>query len=206
MSRIYIAGPMTGIPEHNFPAFHAAAKIWRGLGWTVLNPAESFEGRTDLPYREYVKHDIEMLRTCDAIAMLPGWDAPGSRGSVWEREVATMLGLPAFPAGLPVFPAVVGVPDTVLDEARRLVHGPRGKDYGHPAKDFGRTAGMATALLRDKLKEGASLSRQDVAMFMILVKLSRLANRFKRDSVVDIAGYAETAAMCDEWERENHGA
>lgn len=44
--RVYIAGPMTGLPEYNFPAFHAAAKAWRDAGWEVLNPAEAFDGDT----------------------------------------------------------------------------------------------------------------------------------------------------------------
>jgi len=38
--RIYISGPMTGLPEHNFPAFHAAAERLRKAGWEVNNPAE----------------------------------------------------------------------------------------------------------------------------------------------------------------------
>ena len=37
---IYIAGPMTGIVDYNFQAFHAAAKDLRAKGYTVFNPAE----------------------------------------------------------------------------------------------------------------------------------------------------------------------
>ncbi len=205
MRRIYIAGPMTGLPEFNFPAFHAAAKAWRDAGWEVVNPAEEFDGKTDLPYRAYVERDIDRLRTVDAIAMLEGWDGPNARGSVWEREVArALLRIPIFDAAEP-FPVEEYEPETILEEAQRLVHGHRGADYGHPALDFGRTAGMASALWAHKMKDGETITRQDVAAFMILVKLSRLAHRFKRDSVVDIAGYAETAAMCAEWEAV-HGA
>lgn len=40
MNRIYIAGQMTGFPDLNFPAFHAAAREWRAKGWHVENPAE----------------------------------------------------------------------------------------------------------------------------------------------------------------------
>lgn len=38
--RIYLAGPMRGYAEFNFPAFHAAAARLREQGHTVFNPAE----------------------------------------------------------------------------------------------------------------------------------------------------------------------
>jgi hypothetical protein len=200
--RIYIAGRMTGVPAYNFPAFHAAAAAWREAGWEVYNPAEEFNGDTSMPYRAYVEHDVEALKRVDALAMLDGWDDAEARGSVWEWAIATkLLRIPVYDADDPVDPAEVG--ETILEEAQRLVHGNRGADYGHPALDFGRTAGMATAMLSDKLREGATITRCDVGMFMILVKLSRLGHRFKRDSVVDIAGYAETLSMVAEWEAQN---
>lgn len=82
---------MTGLPDFNFPAFHAAAKAWRDAGWDVENPAESFNGAQDLPYKEYVAEDLKKLMRCQAIAMLPGWDGPNARGSVLEREIAIQL-------------------------------------------------------------------------------------------------------------------
>ncbi len=101
--RVYISGPMTGQLDWNFPAFHAAAAAWREAGWEVINPAEAFGGQTDLPYSAYVQKDIEDLRTCRAIAMLPGWDGAQARGSVWERYVAEqLLGLEVYDAREPV--------------------------------------------------------------------------------------------------------
>ena len=38
--KIYCAGPMTGLPELNFPAFHAEAARLRAFGYEVINPAE----------------------------------------------------------------------------------------------------------------------------------------------------------------------
>jgi len=46
---IYIAGPMSGIPEFNFPAFYDAAESWHRIGWKVFNPANK-EGVTRWPF------------------------------------------------------------------------------------------------------------------------------------------------------------
>jgi hypothetical protein len=75
-------------------------------------------------------------------------------------------------------------------EAHDLVHGDRGAAYGHPADDFGRTAALWRALF------GWDATAKDVALAMACVKLSRLrATPDHRDSVVDLAGYAETYQM-----------
>jgi hypothetical protein len=109
--RVYIAGPMTGLPEFNYPAFYAAAEAWRAAGWDVINPAESFDGDDSRPYRDYVEVDLATLKTCDAIAMLPGWDGANARGAVWEREVArTLLNLPVLDARYPIRPALIDPP------------------------------------------------------------------------------------------------
>lgn len=41
MKTLYIAGPMSGIPQFNFPAFIAAAAALRALGYTIISPAET---------------------------------------------------------------------------------------------------------------------------------------------------------------------
>jgi hypothetical protein len=75
-------------------------------------------------------------------------------------------------------------------EAHTLVHADRGRDYGPPHEDFERTAGMWKALF------GWDVKPEQVALAMICVKLSRLQQTpSKHDSVVDIAGYAETYQM-----------
>lgn len=92
---------------------------------------------------------------------------------------------------------------TILDDAKELVYGPRAETYGHPSENFQTTADMWTAFLRQRvLTEGVGLhefefSPADVAMFMTLVKVARLANTpGHRDSLTDIAGYAATAELC----------
>lgn len=91
---IYISGPMTGMPDFNYPAFHAAADKWRAAGWEVLNPAENFEGRTDKQYHEYIREDIKMLQRADAIALLPGW--VDSKGARYELLTAQLLNLDVY--------------------------------------------------------------------------------------------------------------
>ena len=190
--RVYIAGPMTGLPDYNFPAFNAAAAAWRAAGWDVLNPAEAFNGDQTRPYREYVAHDMAILQTCDAIAMLPGWDGPNARGSVWEREIALLLGLAIHDATEPVAPESKAR-ESALQEAQRLVHGDRGAAYGHPIDDYTRTGRMWGAILGIP-----DIDPRLCCLMMAAVKISRETNAPKRDNRVDLAGYAECAQMVAE--------
>ena len=101
MSRIYLCGKMSGEPEFAYPKFYAAAKAWRTLGWDVLDPAERFEGRTDLPYAVYLNHSMIDVIACDAVAVLPGWEAsPGATLEVlYARTVGKPVYLAQYPAG-----------------------------------------------------------------------------------------------------------
>jgi hypothetical protein len=110
--KIYVAGPMRGIPEFNFPAFHAAAKMLRDAGHEVFNPAE----RDDEKYgadiskgnatgdeaqatrehgfnlREALGADLAYIcQHAEAIALLPGWE--NSKGASAELATAKALGL-----------------------------------------------------------------------------------------------------------------
>jgi len=199
--RIYIAGPMTGHEDHNFPAFHAAADRFRQAGWEVANPAENFGGRTDLPRETYLRADVALLSRCDAMAMLPGWER--SHGATLEVVLAVELGLRFFDArsGMQMeepprttYSAENGTA-SVLDTAKRITAGSRRADYGHPADDFARTAAMWTGILADRLCEGEAITAMDVPLCLIAVKLARQVHRHKRDNLVDIAGYARTASM-----------
>lgn len=87
---IYVAGPMTGLPELNFPAFHAAAAKLRADGHEVINPAELCPDK-EMPWRECMKRDIAALVQCDAIYLLPGWE--NSKGATLEHHIADRLGL-----------------------------------------------------------------------------------------------------------------
>lgn len=88
MKRIYIAGPMTGLPELNFPAFHAAAAQYRSQGFEVINPAE-INADPSAGWVACMRADIAQLVTCDEILLLPGWE--DSRGATLERHIAQKL-------------------------------------------------------------------------------------------------------------------
>lgn len=91
---IYISGPMTGLPDWNYPAFNEAAEFLRSKGYEVFNPAEIFEGRTDLPRNEYMREDIKALLECDTVMLLSGWEK--SEGALLEADIAFEIGLPVL--------------------------------------------------------------------------------------------------------------
>lgn len=89
--RIYIAGPMTGLPDQNYPAFHAEAQRLRSAGWHVESPAESPVPPCGGTWEGYMRLSLAKLVTCDSVVFLPGWTA--SRGAKLEHQVALQLGL-----------------------------------------------------------------------------------------------------------------
>mgnify|MGYP000078277595 CR=1 FL=1 len=87
---LYLSGPMSGIPDFNFPAFQAAAAHLRAQGYTVINPAEFGEG-DGLAWSDYLRKDIRALMDCATIVLLPGWGA--SKGARLEEHIARELGM-----------------------------------------------------------------------------------------------------------------
>jgi hypothetical protein len=88
MQRIYLSGPMTGLPDLNFPAFHAEAARLRALGYDVINPADLPEG---ISREECLRIDIMALMICDTLAQMDGCKA--SRGATLEAYVASQTGI-----------------------------------------------------------------------------------------------------------------
>jgi hypothetical protein len=110
--KIYVAGPMRGIPEFNFPAFNAAADKLRADGHEVFNPAQrdnerhgkdiskgNASGDEKLAAEQHgfnlrVALGDDLAWICaeaDAIALLPGWE--NSKGATAEKATADALGL-----------------------------------------------------------------------------------------------------------------
>lgn len=90
--KIYISGPMTGLPDYNFPAFNEAARKLRTLGFAVVNPVElNAHLGTDADWHVYLRNDIRALCDCDVVALLPGWE--DSNGAHLELHLAHRMGL-----------------------------------------------------------------------------------------------------------------
>lgn len=90
--RVYVAGPMTGYDEWNYPAFVEAARTLRRLGYDVVSPHELHDEDMTRPFDWYLRRDLAALVTCDAIVLLPGWAE--SRGAKLEHMVAMGLDMP----------------------------------------------------------------------------------------------------------------
>lgn len=88
--KYYIAGPMTGYEDLNFPAFHEQAADLRSRGHEVISPAE-INPDLDADWTECMVEDIKQLSTCDAMLMLKGWQ--DSYGAQIEHLVAQKLQL-----------------------------------------------------------------------------------------------------------------
>ena len=102
MMRVYIAGPIKGVPDGNRSAFAERADQLRAGGYEPLNPWDlSPDGHPGpcigdeigQPHRYgcYLRADIAEMMFCDGITMLRGWR--NSKGAVTEYQVATALGL-----------------------------------------------------------------------------------------------------------------
>lgn len=114
--KIYLAGPMRGIPSFNFPAFDYAAAKLRDRGFEVFSPAErdreaygaeiennptGDEGQvsnTACTIRDCMAVDCDWIaRNAEAIALLPGWE--GSSGALAELALSKALGLTVIVLG-----------------------------------------------------------------------------------------------------------
>jgi hypothetical protein len=93
--RVYIAGRMSGMPEHNYPAFNAAEKLLTDKGYEAVNPVHHADGvGTEMPYDYYIRASIYDVLSVNAVAVLPYWYL--SKGATLEVHIAYVLGLPVY--------------------------------------------------------------------------------------------------------------
>lgn len=92
--QLYVAGPMSGIPEYNFPQFHEITRLLRDQGYAVFNPAENNDGGAVQSRAFYMRIDIPALMASQAVVVLPGWQE--SRGASLEVWTAIDLDMPVY--------------------------------------------------------------------------------------------------------------
>ena len=102
----YLAGPMSGVPQFNFPLFGRVADDLRTLGYAIISPAEldddetrrialsSFDGGPEEKHESwgtYLARDVKLIADmCKGIIFLPGWRK--SRGARLEAFVGILCG------------------------------------------------------------------------------------------------------------------
>lgn len=104
----YLAGPMSGIPQFNFPAFFEAGKILREAGHDIVSPAElddqedsgsalkSPDGDVsdrvamgNKTWGDFLSRDVKLIADgVSGIVLLPGWE--NSRGARLEAFVGVL--------------------------------------------------------------------------------------------------------------------
>lgn len=107
-TKYYLAGPMTGLPKANIPAFDKATKDLRERGYKVVSPAElddadvrkaSYADSTGMVHAsnhgEFLSRDVLIVAyEVDAIALLPKWFE--STGAKLEAFIALMYKKPLY--------------------------------------------------------------------------------------------------------------
>jgi hypothetical protein len=90
--KVYIAGPMTGLPDYNYPAFAAASDALAAAGYEPVSPAgELIDG---WEWHHYLRRALQQMLTCEGVALLPGWEL--SRGARIEKRLAHDLCMPVW--------------------------------------------------------------------------------------------------------------
>jgi len=205
---IYIAGPMRGKPFFNFPAFDAAHDKMEDEGWDAISPADmdrehgfdaldmdpdsDWNDISQVPFTidECMERDLEAVKKADAIYMLKGWqDSTGAQAEYWFAKWRQK--------------EILFEEESICEEAFRIQGGDRQQDYGDPTKNFQDIADLWNSYCQacfsgdDELFTG--FKARDVAHMMILLKIARGCHKPKRDSWVDIAGYAQCGGKVDKF-------
>lgn len=103
----YLAGPMRGIEDYNFPEFRRQTQWLRAAGWKVFSPAERDEADPDINNGDdlagwngsrgldyFMAYDLRAVCQMDCVILMDGWEK--SQGARLEAMVAVEVGHPVF--------------------------------------------------------------------------------------------------------------
>lgn len=82
---------------------------------------------------------------------------------------------------------------SILKTASEMISGERNNQYGSPEESFSTIARLWNVYLNNCRNGRDFITKTDVAMMMILLKVARTNGEPTKDSLVDIAGYAALA-------------
>lgn len=96
MIRAYLAGPMSGHENHNFPAFVEFTKKWREKGFVVISPMEmsGLPEHGSQTWADHMRRDVRLELECDVLVLMSGWES--SNGARWEVYNALNLSMPIY--------------------------------------------------------------------------------------------------------------
>lgn len=184
--KVYLSGPMSGIPAFNFPAFEHAASVLRAAGHEVISPVElddpeqravsstSPDGNPDTYASHGMSRDDFLARdaavivansaTLDGIVCLPGWQA--SDGARFEIGVAALRGIPRYdydedePTAILIEGADEMAQAALYDAAGNWI-----KDADNPLRQRAITGGV---------KDNRGKSRVDLIPFNVLLRVGHV--------------------------------
>jgi hypothetical protein len=91
---LYVAGPMSGLPDFNWPAFRAASSQLREVGYQVRCPTES-GASFEMSWEDCLRLSLHMVLVSEAMAVLSGWES--SAGASIEVGLARNLKMDVHP-------------------------------------------------------------------------------------------------------------
>jgi hypothetical protein len=86
--KIYIAGPITDLPENNIDEFRIVETILKKKGYDTIVPHDLFYGidTQHFSHHDYMNICLPAAKNCSCLCFLEGWKE--SKGAIMEMEIA----------------------------------------------------------------------------------------------------------------------